>query len=265
MSSRADYLAKYMGGKPEKKRKKPKKVRESATLIVIAGQPQLPKVDKEEETLLEEQDPEDEFAPVGVELAAPRENKGFKRIDNGEVVKAETVKPQDPEDDGRGQTVYRDSSGRIVDLEQRRKELQAEKEQKAQEEEQKQLAISTGEADALRQAKDAARLEKATRLDVSVADDEYVQHRKAQLHFDDPLAQFGEVLTTTAKSETGRPVFQGGAHPANRFNIKAGHFWDGIDRSNGFENKLLKKRSENYVKKYTERASKESYTEYDFE
>lgn len=260
--SRADYLSKYLGETEKKRKKKSKK--SHATNIVIAGQPALPvqQPDAEEEpSEVSLRDPEDEYAPVGVEAAnAPKPNKGFKRIDNGQVITAE--KKPDP---GAESTVYRDSSGRIVDLAQRRNEIKLEKERKEREELLAKEKISVGEADAIRIEKDEEKLRKATRLDVSTTDAEYVQHRKAQVQFDDPLLQFGETKHVPQASETGRPVYQGGTHPANRFEIKAGYFWDGIDRSNGFENKIIRKRSENYVAKFTARASKESYTEYDFD
>ena len=61
----------------------------------------------------------------------------------------------------------------------------------------------------------------------------------------DPMAAFlgGGSGAEEALSLTGKPTYKGPAPAPNRFGVLPGYRWDGVDRSNGFERKLLKRRA----------------------
>jgi pre-mRNA-splicing factor CWC26 len=61
---------------------------------------------------------------------------------------------------------------------------------------------------------------------------------KEQDRWNDPAAQF---LTkkSKGKSASGKPLYKGAAAP-NRYGIRPGHRWDGVDRGNGWEGERFK-------------------------
>jgi len=64
--------------------------------------------------------------------------------------------------------------------------------------------------------------------------------QKRMIRSGDPMAKFLRCQTPVEEvTTTGKPVYKGPPPPINRFNVKPGHRWDGIDRSNGFEKRLL--------------------------
>ncbi|KAJ2855923.1 Pre-mRNA-splicing factor cwc26 [Coemansia erecta] len=62
---------------------------------------------------------------------------------------------------------------------------------------------------------------------------------RARMHWDDPALQF---LENKKPERTRFPVYKGYA-PPNRFNIRPGYRWDGVDRSNGFEAEYFKRQA----------------------
>ena len=139
-------------------------------------------------------------------------------------------------------TIYRDASGRIINVAMKR----AEARKKADEEEQKKReAAEAAKGDAQRvmkqeraqQLKDAKYMTFARRAD----DEELNEEMKETERWNDPAAQF---VTTTKKkkSKSGRPLYQGSFAP-NRFGIRPGYRWDGVDRSIGFEKRWFEARN----------------------
>lgn len=65
---------------------------------------------------------------------------------------------------------------------------------------------------------------------------------KGKTHWDDPASGF---LTRRSGRRVIRPQYEGPPPPPNRFNIRPGYRWDGVDRGNGFERKLFLKINSN--------------------
>lgn len=249
--SRADYLAKYLLGDSKKKKVKKKKKEDSSRSIVVTEEPDpiisnVPEPEPEEEG-------EDEFTPVNVEVK--NNFKGFKRIDGVEIK---------PKEESASQTVYRDSSGLVVDIEARKKQLEELKQQQQADKVAKQQQVNQGEAEKIAKQKLEENLKSSKSFNISKEDEQYNTIMKAKRRFDDPLQNFQSEPQSVDVSNTGRPNYNKGISPANRFSIKAGYFWDGIDRSNGFEELLMRKRTEEKAKKFDSSVN-QSYNDYDFD
>jgi pre-mRNA-splicing factor CWC26 len=217
MASKADYLSKYLTG--GKKPKRPKRKAESAVVVIDEVEPPA--------ELLEEEPPDE--APVKVDVPATTTFSGFKRIDGKEIKPA---------------TVYRDETGRIVDIEEKRKQLQQQKRDEARREEERQRAVRETDLSRLQRDEHERKLKAATSFTVSKSDPHYNAALKQQRRFDDPLSAFTAKGSVASSTQTGLPTYTGGPSPANRFGIAAGWFWDGVDRSLGFEELVMRKRNE---------------------
>lgn len=136
---------------------------------------------------------------------------------------------------GKGkETIYRDASGRIINVQMKR----AEARKKAAEEAAKAAAeLEAQKGDVQRAEKDKLRekLGEAKFMPVArYADDvELNEDLKERERWNDPAARFLE-KRKEGKSVSGKPLYKGPAAP-NRYGIRPGHRWDGVDRGTGFE------------------------------
>ena len=151
-----------------------------------------------------------------------------------------------------GETVYRDASGRVVNVAMARAEARRIDDETKMNEVEKREALR-GDVQ-LRQAEELQReLEGAKGLTVGRnVEDEAMNHDlRGKVRWNDPMA--GVIVErkdrgkpaqgTTGVSQKKKRSYQAGFEP-NRYGVAPGWRWDGVDRSNGFERKWWAARNE---------------------
>ncbi|RPD73468.1 hypothetical protein L226DRAFT_546429 [Lentinus tigrinus ALCF2SS1-7] len=140
------------------------------------------------------------------------------------------------------ETVYRDSSGRKVDMAAAKAEaarLKREREEKeAKKMEWGKGLVQRQDAEKRRKEEESMRSRAFAR---TVDDKELNEDLKAQERWNDPAAAF---LTKKRSKGPRKPEYTGPPPPPNRFGIKPGYRWDGVDRSNGFEKKYFQRQND---------------------
>ncbi|KAI3401343.1 hypothetical protein diail_11426 [Diaporthe ilicicola] len=161
---------------------------------------------------------------------------------------------------GEEETYYRDATGRRVDVSMKR----AEARRAAQEAEDKERAAKEalkGDVQAAEARRRREQLEDAKTMSLArTADDEDMNKAmREERRWNDPMARFlGEADrggaggggaasggarsgggAKAANSSSRRPIYKGPS-PPNRYGIRPGYRWDGVDRSNGFEAERFK-------------------------
>lgn len=135
------------------------------------------------------------------------------------------------------QTIYRDQSGRKIDV--KAQEIEAKRlKQERDQAEAKRMEWGKGlvqreDRDKLRKQEEAMKHKSLTKY----SDD--AEHNAELMdveRWNDPAAAF---ITKKTSSGPKKPKYTGPPPPPNRFNISPGYRWDGVDRSNGFEQKLF--------------------------
>uniref|UniRef100_A0A8C3I5E1 BUD13 homolog n=1 Tax=Chrysemys picta bellii TaxID=8478 RepID=A0A8C3I5E1_CHRPI len=137
------------------------------------------------------------------------------------------------------ETVFRDKSGRKRDLMQERLEQQKKAEAKSERDE---LYAKWGKGLAQgrqqqQNVEDAVK-EMQKPLARYIDDQDLDQMLREKEREGDPMANFiRKKKAKESKDKKEKPRYNGPAPPLNRFNLWPGYRWDGVDRSNGFEQK----------------------------
>ena len=187
---------------------------------------------------------------LAIEDAAMRMESGAHAgLQTAEQVTAQLMRKEDEErrkflkegDEHSGkakETIYRDASGRTINVQM----MRAEARKKAEEEAAKvaaELEAQKGDVQRAVQKKHKEQLNEAKFLPVArYADDaELNEDLKERQRWNDPAAGFLE-KKKGGQSVSAKPLYKGPAAP-NRYAIRPGHKWDGVDRGTGFENEYF--------------------------
>lgn len=136
------------------------------------------------------------------------------------------------------QTVFRDKSGKRRDLDTEREEQKRKAGEKAAKDE-KYAQWGKGLAqNQMHQQKLEDALREAQKPLARHCDDEDLDRMlREQEREGDPMAAMLRRKKDRSAKTQEKPRYKGPAPPPNRFNILPGYRWDGVDRSNGFEQK----------------------------
>ncbi|KIJ98106.1 hypothetical protein K443DRAFT_680985 [Laccaria amethystina LaAM-08-1] len=135
------------------------------------------------------------------------------------------------------ETVYRDATGKKIDTKAARAEAARLKREREEKEAQK---MEWGKGLVQREEQEQRRLELERQRGKAFArhadDKDLNEELKAKELWNDPAAAF---LTKKKVKGPRKPQYSGPPPPPNRFGIKPGYRWDGVDRGNGFEKKVF--------------------------
>lgn len=169
--------------------------------------------------------------------------KGFAKAEEG-IQKKRKVQAQEMVDRyGMGETVHRKSKDTTSN---KRIELTAEQ----------QAELNQGRKQKENAAFERAQLGRIQQSEFArrVDDDEIEALRKQSLREGDPMARYAQQQQQQPHKKSkgskhqqplaaARPIYKGPPPKPNRFGIRPGFRWDGNDRGNGFEDRLLAQRS----------------------
>jgi len=142
------------------------------------------------------------------------------------------------------ETVYRDATGRRIDISMKRAEARrAAAEAERKEAEAKEALKGQVQLEETRRRRELLEDAKVMSFARTAEDEDMNRELKERERWNDPMAQFMSERKAApgpgGRSSRRRPIYSGAA-PPNRFGIKPGYRWDGVDRGNGFEAERFK-------------------------
>jgi pre-mRNA-splicing factor CWC26 len=147
---------------------------------------------------------------------------------------------------GMGETVYRDKDGRKLDKPSRDKLGQTPSTVDLDSEAQRRLNQGKVQQQALEAKAQEMVMLHETPFARHQDDDLLEDMRKNEIRKGDPMAHYAAKkqkksapISGSGVMRSGKPIYKGPPPKPNRYGIRPGYRWDGVDRGNGFEDKIL--------------------------
>ncbi|KAI0792526.1 Pre-mRNA-splicing factor of RES complex-domain-containing protein [Abortiporus biennis] len=181
------------------------------------------------------QEEEEEQPFKGGLMTAAQIKKTFKKSKLKEELTKEEIEAAQ-------ETIYRDTSGRKIDTAAERAEA-ARLKREREEKEARKMEWGKGltQKEEAEKRREEEELLKGKSFSRTIDDVDLNEDLKSQERWNDPAAAF---LSKKRLKGPKRPEYMGPPPPPNRFGIKPGYRWDGVDRGNGFEKKLFQRQNE---------------------
>ncbi|PKS05861.1 hypothetical protein jhhlp_007690 [Lomentospora prolificans] len=156
---------------------------------------------------------------------------------------------------GEEETAYRDAAGNRIDISMRRAQARkAALEAEAKERRMRDTLKGEIQKEETRRNREMVQDAKFMPLARTADDTEMNRELRERERWNDPMMRFlGNTQRQASVKKTNRPTYDGPSLP-NRYGIRPGYRWDGVDRSNGFEAerfKSLNKRNMNKELEYS--------------